>query len=268
MTSPAAPLNSRSKVALITGSTSGIGLAIARRFASDGHAVMLHGLAEPPELESLAGEFARTYGTRVATSSADLSNPAAARDLVMAAIRELGEVDVLINNAGVQHTAPVEDFPLERWEFILNVNLTAAFAATAACVPGMKARRRGRIINLASAHGLVASPMKSAYVASKHGLIGFTKAVALELAPVGVTCNALCPGWVKTPLVDKQIQARAAADKISIERAERDLLLEKQPTGRFVTADEIASCAAFLASDAAASITGASLAVDGGWTAR
>lgn len=256
------------RTALVTGSSGGIGLEIARALARAGHAVAVHGLAPEATLKEVAAEMQDLSGRPCVWSSHDLSNPLAARDLVAFAAGELGRLDVLVNNAGVQHTAPIEDFAPERWDFVLNVNLSSAFHAMAAALPGMKARGWGRILNVASAHGLVASATKAAYVAAKHGLVGLTKVAALECAQSGVTCNAICPGWVKTPLVEKQIEARAAQTGVSLEEAERALLLEKQPTGRFVRGEDVGALAAFLASEAGQSITGASMAIDGAWTAQ
>lgn len=256
------------RTALVTGSSGGIGLEIARALARSGHAIAIHGLASDDELKRTAEEMEGLSGRACVWSSHDLSKPAAARELASFAAAGLGRLDVLVNNAGVQHTAAIEDFAPDRWDFVLNVNLTAAFHATAAVLPGMKSRGWGRIVNVASAHGLVASAAKSAYVAAKHGLIGFTKVAALECAQNGVTCNAICPGWVKTPLVDRQIEARAASGGVAIEEAERCLLLEKQPTGRFVRGEDVGALAAFLASDAGQSITGASISIDGAWTAQ
>ena len=258
------------RTALVTGSSGGIGLAIAEALAHAGYAICVHGLASDDELQALARRLsAITGGDRPAAwSSADLCDPVNARALVAHATVQLGRLDVLVNNAGVQHVAAVEDFDPERWNFVMNVNLNAAFHATAAALPAMKARNWGRIVNVASVHGLVASAHKSAYVAAKHGLIGFTKSVALECARSGVTSNAICPGWVRTPLVERQIEARAKASGSSIAEAARALLSEKQPNSEFVEASEIGALAAFLVSDQARSITGAAINVDGGWLAQ
>ncbi len=254
-------------VALITGSTSGIGLGIAKVLASRGCHLMLHGLASPEEIGHLKEIFERDYQVNVRFSSLDLRTPGAAGQLVLETERELGKLDILINNAGIQHVAPLESFTREKWDAVMAINLSSAFDAIGAALSGMKARGYGRIINIASAHGLVASVNKAAYVSAKHGLIGLTKVTALETAGTGVTCNAICPGWVKTPLVEKQIEARAKTGGIPIAQAERDLLLEKQPSGQFTTPEQIGEFVAFLCSEAAANITGSSLPMDGAWTA-
>jgi 3-hydroxybutyrate dehydrogenase len=256
------------KRALVTGSTSGIGLAIARAMAAEGAAVMLNGLGEPGQIERTRSELAKTHGVPVGFHSADLRDPVQIEALVRAADSELGGIDILVNNAGVQFTAPIEHFPPERWDAILAINLSAAFHTMRLAVPQMKQRDWGRIINTASAHGLVASVHKAAYIAAKHGLVGLTKVVALETAETGITCNAICPGWVRTELVEAQIRARATANAMDIEAAAYDLLAEKQPSKRFVTPEQIGEIAVFLCSDAASQITGAALAVDGGWTAQ
>lgn len=256
------------KVALVTGSTSGIGLGIARALAAAGHDIFLHGLATPGEAQRLSEELSREHGVRVIHGEHDLSRSEAGIEMVRHAQAELGPIDVLVNNAGIQHVAPLEDFALEKWHAVITINLTSAFAATHAVLPSMKSRRFGRIINVASAHGLVASANKSAYVASKHGLLGLTKVTALETARDGVTCNAICPGWVKTPLVEKQIHAKAEAENLSFDEATARLLGEKQPSLRFVTPEEIGAMAAFLASPAAGGMTGSILSMDGGWTAQ
>jgi 3-hydroxybutyrate dehydrogenase len=256
------------KVAVVTGSTSGIGLGIARALAGDGADVMLNGLGEAASIEQLRKEVAATYGVRVAYSGADLSKPAAVTELIEQTTRELGRVDVLVNNAGIQHVAPVHEFPVERWDALIAINLTAVFLATRAALPQMLARDWGRIINIASVHGLVASVDKSAYVASKHGVVGLTKAVALETATTGITCNAICPGWVLTPLVQKQIDALAAKEKLSPDDAKIRLLGEKQPSLEFTTPEQLGALSVFLCSDAAAQLNGVTLPVDGGWTAR
>ncbi|MBI2753390.1 MAG: 3-hydroxybutyrate dehydrogenase [Betaproteobacteria bacterium] len=257
----------RGRRALVTGSTSGIGLGIAARFAAAGANVMLNGFGDPGEIERIRRDLA-THGTKVGYNGADMARPGEISALVADAAREFGAVDILVNNAGIQHVAPVQDFPPEQWERVIAVNLSAAFYATRAALPGMLTRNWGRIINIASVHGLVASVQKSAYVAAKHGLVGFTKVVALETAETGVTCNAVCPGWVLTPLVDKQIRARAEAEGVTYEHARLALVSEKQPSKEFVTPEQIAELALFLCGDAAAQIRGQAIAADGGWTAQ
>ena len=258
----------KGKVAVVTGSTSGIGLGIARALAAAGADLMINGFGEATEIDRLRGEIAAAHGVRVAFSGADLSKPADATRLIEHAMREFGRVDVLVNNAGIQHVAPVHEFPLDRWDAVIAINLTAVFLTTRAVLPQMLARDWGRIINIASVHGLVASVDKSAYVASKHGVVGFTKGVALETATTGITCNAICPGWVLTPLVQKQIDALAARDKLDPDEARAKLLGEKQPSLEFTTPEELGALAAFLCSDAAAQLSGVALPVDGGWLAR
>jgi len=256
------------KNAIVTGSTSGIGLGIATALARQGMNLMLNGFGDPQAIEQIRAELAATYGVQVLYSDADMSKPAAIEAVVAQAQAELGQIDVLVNNAGIQHVSPVEDFPPEKWDAILAINLSSAFHTTRLLLPGMKARGWGRIINLASAHGLVASPYKSAYVAAKHGVIGLTKSVALEAAEAGVTVNAICPGYVLTPLVEKQIPDTAKARGITEEEVKRDVLLKAQPTKKFVTVEQLGEAVLFLCSDAAASITGSSLSMDGGWTAQ
>jgi 3-hydroxybutyrate dehydrogenase len=258
----------KSKVAVVTGSTSGIGLGIARALAAAGADLMINGFGEAAAIDKLRREIAAAHRVRVTFSDADLSKPAGATGLIEHATREFGRVDVLVNNAGIQHVAPVHEFPLERWDAVIAINLTAVFLTTRAVLPQMLARDWGRIINIASVHGLVASVDKSAYVASKHGVVGFTKGVALETATTGITCNAICPGWVLTPLVQKQIDALAARDKLDPEEARVKLLGEKQPSLEFTTPEELGALAAFLCSDAAAQLSGVALPVDGGWLAR
>jgi len=258
----------RGKVAVVTGSTSGIGLGIARALAGDGADILLNGFGAPEEIEQLQGSLSRNHNVRVTYSDADMSKPSAIAQMIDWATQELGTVDVLVNNAGIQFTAPVVDFPPEKWEAILAINLSAAFYATKAALPAMLASDWGRIINIASTHGLVASAEKAAYVAAKHGVIGFTKVVALETARSGVTCNAICPGWVLTPLVEKQIADRAKSEKVSIDEAKIELLAEKQPSQEFATPEQLGALAVFLCSDAAAQMRGAALPVDGGWLAQ
>ena len=256
------------KVALVTGSTSGIGLGIARALAGVGANVMLNGFGDKALIDKLLAEFESQYGVKAAHSPADMSKPAEIAAMVAQAGRELGGVDILVNNAGIQHVAPVEEFPLEKWDAVIAINLSAAFHAVRAALPHMKARNWGRIINIASTHGLVASAQKAAYVAAKHGILGLTKVVALETATTDVTCNAICPGWVLTPLVQKQIDDRAAREKIDPAAAKVKLLGEKQPSLEFATPEQIGAAALFLCSAAAAQIRGIALPVDGGWTAQ
>jgi 3-hydroxybutyrate dehydrogenase len=254
--------------AIVTGSTSGIGLGIARAFAAQGMNVVLNGFGPPDEIEHIRAGLAEEFSVEVHYSPADMSKPDEIAAMVEKAMSDLGPVDVLVNNAGIQFVSPVEDFPPEKWNAILAINLTAAFHAIKAIVPSMKQRKEGRIINLASAHALVASPFKSAYVAAKHGIAGLTKTVALELAEHNVTVNAICPGYVLTPLVEKQIPDTAKARGITEEEVVRNVLLEAQPTKRFVTVEEVAALAVFLAGKDAGSITGAVIPIDGGWTAH
>jgi 3-hydroxybutyrate dehydrogenase len=256
------------KCAIVTGSTSGIGLGIARSLAASGAHLMLNGFGDAAQIESLRAGLAREFGVKVSYSGADMSKPDQIRQMVKAAQEELGSADILVNNAGIQHTAPIESFPPERWDAVLAINLSAIFHAVQAALPGMKAKNWGRIVNMASVHGLVASVEKSAYVAAKHGLIGLTKAIALETATTGVTCNAICPGWVLTPLVQQQIDARAKRDGLSNDQARAALLGEKQPSGEFATPEQIGGVCVFLCSDAAAQIRGAALPVDGAWLAQ
>jgi 3-hydroxybutyrate dehydrogenase len=258
----------KGKVAIVTGSTSGIGLGIATAFAAEGCSVMLNGFGEASAIEALRARLANEHGVGVAYSPADMSKAAQIRDLVADAVRRFGGVDILVNNAGIQHVDKVVDFPDESWDAVIAINMSAAFHATKAALPHMLANKWGRIINIASAHGLVASEEKSAYVTAKHGLVGLTKVVAIETANDGVTCNAICPGWVLTPLVQKQIEARAAAEGIPVQQARDDLLREKQPMLDFTTPEQIAAFAVFLCGDAAKTITGAALSVDGGWVAQ
>ena len=257
----------KGKVAVVTGSTSGIGRGIARALAAQGADILLNGFGEAAAIEHLRQEIAR-YGVRAAYSGADVSRPAEIEGMIEQAGRELGRVDILVNNTGIQHVAPVHEFPAERWDAVIAVNLSAAFHATRAVLPQMLARNWGRIINIASVHGLVASVNKVAYIAAKHGLVGMTKVVALETARSGVTCNAICPGWVLTPLVQKQIDELAAREQLAPEAAKMKLLGEKQPSLEFATPEQIAAAALFLCSEAAAQVRGIALPVDGGWLAQ
>ena len=229
---------------------------------------MLNGFGDKAQIDKLLAEFRSQYKVKIDCSAADMSKPTEIVAMVAQATRELGGVDILVNNAGIQHVAPIEDFPVEKWDTVIAINLSAAFHATRAALPHMKARNWGRIVNIASAHGLVASAHKVAYVAAKHGMLGLTKVVALETATSGITCNAICPGWVLTPLVQKQIDDRAAGEKISVEKARAELLGEKQPSLQFATPEEIGAVAIFLCSQAAGQIRGIALPVDGGWTAQ
>lgn len=256
------------KTALVTGSTSGIGLGIARALGTAGCRIMLHGLGNADEIERIRSGLARDHGIDVGYSAADASKPEEMARLVAMTQERFGALDILVNNAGVQHVAPVEEFPVERWLAIQHIVLNSSFVAIRAAIPAMKQRGWGRIINLASAHGLVASPFKSAYVSAKHGLVGLTRTVALELAEAGITCNAICPGYVRTPLVEGQIEAQAAAHGLPREKVIREVILSAQPTRRFIEIDEVAALAVFLCGDAARSITGAAIPIDGGWTAR
>jgi 3-hydroxybutyrate dehydrogenase len=256
------------RTALVTGSTSGIGLAIAEALAAQGAAIALHGLGDAAAIEATRSRLERAYGVPVAVFEGNMAQPAEIEGLVQAVIGRFGAVDVLVNNAGVQHVAPIEQFPPERWDAIIAINLSAAFHTTRLLVAQMRERGWGRIINTASAHGLVASAQKAAYVAAKHGLIGLTKVVALETAGTGVTCNAICPGWVRTELVERQIEALAANGGTNIEDAARVLLAEKQPSMSFVSPEQLGQFAVFLCSDAASQMTGSALSIDGGWTAQ
>lgn len=258
----------KGKVAIVTGSTSGIGLGIAKALAAEGADVVLNGFGEAPALEQLRKDIAKEHGVTVSLSGADMMKPTEITGMVETATREHGHVDIVVNNAGIQHVAPVHEFPIDKWDAVLAINLTAPFLVTRAVLPQMLARKWGRIINIASTHGLVASAEKSAYVASKHGILGFTKAVALETATTGVTCNAICPGWVLTPLVQKQIDALAEREELTPDKAKIKLLEEKQPSLEFTTPEQLGALAVFLCSDAAVNIRGAAFPVDGGWVAR
>ncbi len=258
----------KGRTAVITGSTSGIGAGIARALAAQGADIVLNGFGEAAAIETFRAALAAEFGVRVLYHGADLARADHCAALVREAETALGRLDILVNNAGIQHVARVEDFPPERWDAVLAVNLSSVFHTIRAALPGMRARGWGRLINVASVHGLVASAEKAAYVAAKHGVVGLTKVVALENAESPVTCNAICPGWVLTPLVEAQIATRAADEGIPLAQAERELLLEKQPSGRFTTVEQLGGLAAFLCSEAAANITGAALPADGGWLAR
>lgn len=258
----------KGKTAIITGSTSGIGKGIAEALAKEQCNLLVNGFASPQEVESLLQYLQKTYAIKADYSSADLSKPDEVSSMVEQGIRTFGTVDILVNNAGIQHVDAIEDFPDEKWDAVIAINLSAVFHGIKAVMPYMKKQHSGRIINIASAHGLVASAKKSAYVAAKHGVVGLTKVVALETAEMGITCNAVCPGWVLTPLVQKQIDAIAARKGISEADAKIELLSEKQPSKSFVTVDQLGGLCVFLCSDAAQNMTGASLSMDGGWTAQ
>jgi len=258
----------KGRTALVTGSTSGIGQGIAQALAARGANIILNGFGDAAQIEQLRSQIASEHGVTVRYDGADMSSAQAIAAMMQKALAEFGTVDILVNNAGIQHVAPVEEFPVDKWNAILAINLSAAFHTVRLAVPAMKARNWGRIINVASAHALVASPFKSAYVAAKHGLAGLTKAVALETAEHGITANAICPGYVLTPLVEKQIPGTAIARGITAEQVVKDVLLAAQPTRQFVTVGQIAAMAVFLASEDAASVTGAILPIDGGWTAH
>jgi 3-hydroxybutyrate dehydrogenase len=254
----------KGKTALVTGSTSGIGLGIAKALAEQGANIMMNGFGE----KDAAIAEVKAFGVEVDYHGADMSKPSEIEVMMQAAEKRFGAVDILVNNAGIQHVANVEDFPVDRWDAIIAINLSSAFHTTRMALPGMKQRNWGRIINLASVHGLVASAQKSAYVAAKHGIVGLTKVTALETAQTGVTCNAICPGWVLTPLVQKQVDARAEKDQVNNEEAKKRLLSEKQPSGEFVTPDQLAALAVFFCSPAATQIRGVAWNMDGGWVAQ
>ncbi len=258
----------KGKTALVTGSTSGIGLATARALAQDGANVMLNGFGEAAGIEKIRAGLEKEFGVKALYSGADMSKPAEIAEMIAKTEKSFGSLDVLVNNAGIQHVANIEDFPIEKWDAIIAVNLSSAFHTIRAAVSGMKKRKWGRIINIASAHGLVASGQKVAYVAAKHGMVGLTKVVAIETANAGVTCNAICPGWVLTTLVQKQIDDRAKASGKSVRDEEIALLSEKQPMHQFTKPESIGALAVFLCSDAAATITGSAYSIDGGWVAQ
>ena len=256
------------KIAIVTGSTSGIGLGIARRLAKEGAGVVLNGFGDATVIEKLRAGLAEEFGVPVTYSAADMSRPEDITSMVHKAESDHGAIDILVNNAGIQHVSPVDEFPMARWEQILAINLSSNFYAIRAALPGMKQRQWGRIVNVASAHGLVASPFKSAYVAAKHGVLGLTKTVALEVAETPITCNAVCPGYVKTPLVQGQILDQAKVHNMTEDQVVRDVILASQPNKRFVEVGAIGDIVAFLCSPSADAITGIALPVDGGWTAR
>jgi 3-hydroxybutyrate dehydrogenase len=256
------------KVALVTGSTSGIGLAIAHALAESGANLMLHGVGAINTPNHIPEEIARSYGVSVRLQTCDLRDPRSAETLVEETQKAFGSLDILINNAGIQFVSPIADFPTEQWDAIHAIVLSSSFRTIKSAISGMRERKWGRVINVVSAHGLVASPFKSAYVAAKHGQIGLTKSVALEVAEDGITCNAICPGYVRTPLVENQIEAQAKAHGLSREHVVRDVILSAQPTKRFIEVEEIAALVVFLCGEQARSITGSAIPVDGGWTAR
>ena len=256
------------KVALVTGSTSGIGLGIARALAAAGANVVLNGFGPTDEIARTIDAIEVDHGVKTSYSAADMTSPDAIAEMIATTLDDLGRLDILVNNAGIQHVAPLDQFPVAKWDQILAINLSSAFHTMRLALPAMRKGKFGRIINVASAHGLVASPFKGAYVAAKHGVVGLTKVAALETAEEGITCNAICPGYVYTPLVEAQIDGQAKAHGISRDQVIREVLLAQQPNKRFATVEEIGALAAFLASEAAASITGIALPVDGGWTAH
>ena len=256
------------KVAVITGSTSGIGLGMAQAFAKQGCHIVLNGIIDPADAQKLKTSFESEYKVKAHLSFADMSKPDEIKQMIDETITLFGRLDILVNNAGIQNVAPIEDFAPEKWDAIIAINLSSSFHTIRHAIPHMKKQNWGRIINLASAHGLVASAQKSAYVAAKHGLVGLTKAVALETATTGITCNAICPGWVLTPLVERQIEAIAKKESISLEEAKSKLLSEKQPSKEFVTSEQIGNTALFLCSSAADQIRGTAINIDGGWVAQ
>jgi 3-hydroxybutyrate dehydrogenase len=258
----------KGKTALVTGSTSGIGLAIARALAKEGANLVINGFGDKAAIEKERWGLEKDFGIKALYSPADMSKPAEIAEMVATAEKNFGSLDVLVNNAGIQHVANVEDFPIEKWDAVIAINLSSSFHTIRAAVPGMKKRKWGRVINIASAHGLVASVQKVAYVSAKHGLVGMTKVVALETANDGITCNAICPGWVLTPLVQKQIDDRAKASGKPVRDEEIALLSEKQPMHKFSTPEGIGALSVFLCSDGAATITGSAYSIDGGWTAQ
>ncbi len=258
----------KGKTALVTGSTSGIGLAIARAFAKEGANLMLNGFGDAGAIEKLRAGLEKEFGIKALYSGADMSKPKEIADMIAQTEKSFGALDVLVNNAGIQYVANIEDFPIDKWDAVIAINLSSSFHTIRAAVPGMKKRKWGRIINIASAHGLVASGQKAAYVAAKHGIVGLTKVVAIECANAGITCNAICPGWVLTSLVQQQVDARAKASGQTNEQAKVALLSEKQPMHEFTKPENIGALAVFLAGDAAESITGSAYSIDGGWVAQ
>ena len=258
----------KNKTAVVTGSTSGIGLAIAQALAKEGANIMINGFGDAAAIEKERAGIEKDFGVKAAYSPADMTKPDEIAAMIATAEKTFGSVDILVNNAGIQHVSPVEDFPIEKWNQIIAINLSSAFHAIRAAVPGMKKRKWGRIISTASAHSLVASPFKIAYVAAKHGIAGITKTVALEVATHGITVNCISPGYVWTPLVEKQIPDTMKARNMTEEQVKQEVLLAAQPTKQFVTVDQVASLAVYLCSDAASQITGANLSIDGGWTAQ
>jgi len=256
------------KVSIVTGSTSGIGLGIAHALAAQGSAVVLNGFGRPDEIAHTQADITAAFGVPALYSPADMTMPETISAMIQMALDRFGRIDVLVNNAGIQHVAPIDQFRVEKWDAVLAINLSSAFHTMRLALPAMRKNKWGRIVNIASAHGLVASPFKAAYVAAKHGIVGLTKVVALETAEQGITCNAVCPGYVYTPLVEAQIEGQAKAHRIPRDEVIRDVLLAQQPNKRFATVEELGALVVFLASDAAASITGAALPVDGGWTAH
>ncbi len=258
----------KGKNALITGSTSGIGLGVAKALAAQGCGVMMNGFGDPEAIELLRAGLASDQGVTVAYNRADMTRPAEIAALVADTVARLGSLDILVNCAGIQHTAPVEAFPIEKWDAVLAINLSSSFHTIHDALPHMKAKGWGRIINIASVHGLVASVNKAAYVSAKHGLMGLTKVVALETAGLGITCNAICPGWTRTELIEPQIAARAQALGVDLEEGGRNLLSEKQPSKQFVSVEQLGQLAVFLCSETAAQITGVPIPIDGGWTAQ
>lgn len=258
----------KGKTAVVTGSTSGIGLGIAEGFAKEGVNLVINGFGDAAEIEKIRAGLASKFGVKVTYDGADMSKPEQIEAMMTKAAADFGGVDILVNNAGIQHVCPVEEFPTAKWDAIIAINMSSTFHTTKMAIPYMKSKGWGRIVNIASAHAMVASPFKSAYVAAKHGVMGFTKTIALEVAEKGITCNAICPGYVLTPLVEKQIPDTAKARGITEEQVKRDVLLAAQPTKQFVTVEQVAGTAIFLCSDAAASITGTNIMVEGGWCAH
>src|SRR5918992_2050400 len=258
----------KGKVAIITGSTSGIGLGIAHGLAQAGANIVLNGFGDPTEIERIRTEIGATSGSRVVYNSADMSKPTEIVALITETHERFGSVDIVVNNAGIQKVAPIEEFPVDKWDAIIAINLSSAFHTIRTAIPLMKARGWGRIVNIGSAHSLIASPFKSAYVAAKHGMVGLTKTVALEVAEAGITCNVICPGYVRTPLVEGQIRDTAKARGITEEQVIREVMLGEQPTKKFVTVEELGALTVFLCSEEAASITGTAIPLDGGWTAH